>query len=263
MLKQIIKKVFSSFGYSLEKKIVNRMTLEGGLKHIASIWRPDLVIDVGAAFGEFSKKTAKIFSHAQYILCEPLYEYREILERLIDKKGWIYIPKAMGEYEGKIDFFVHKDLVGSSTKREIEGPKVDGEKRTVDITTLDLIGKEYHIEGEILLKIDVQGAELHVLRGANSIIEKCECIILEVSFFKSLITGSDIYEIVCFMKDRGFVVYDITSFLYRPYDGALSQADMIFVKENGVFRQFHGYATPEQRKKQDEKFKKEHKLLLN
>jgi hypothetical protein len=42
--------------------------------------------------------------------------------------------------------------------------------------------------------------------------------------------------------------------MYRPLDGALSQFDLAFVKESGVFRQQHVYATPEQRRAQDARF---------
>jgi hypothetical protein len=53
------------------------------------------------------------------------------------------------------------------------------------------------------------------------------------------------------MKNRGFVAYDISGLQYRPLDNALSQVDIAFVKEDGLFRQRHFYATPEQREAQN------------
>jgi len=44
------------------------------------------------------------------------------------------------------------------------------------------------------------------------------------------------------MKDCGFIIYDIVEPLYRPVDFALWQVDTIFVKKDGKFRQFQGYA---------------------
>jgi hypothetical protein len=55
-------------------------------------------------------------------------------------------------------------------------------------------------------------------------------------------------------KQSGFVAYDIFGFQYRLLDGALNQFDMIFVREDGFFRQSHAYATPEQRQVQDREF---------
>jgi hypothetical protein len=75
--------------------------------------------------------------------------------------------------------------------------------------------------------------------------------------------GADFEEVIEYMKSKGFVCYDILSFLYRPYDGALSQMDVVFVKENGIFRTFLGYATQTQRDKQNLKFKHKIEKILN
>ncbi len=56
------------------------------------------------------------------------------------------------------------------------------------------------------------------------------------------------------MKECGFVCYDIFGFQYRLLDNALSQVDMVFVKEKGLFRSDHSYATREQRAAQDAQF---------
>ncbi|MCH8192053.1 MAG: hypothetical protein IIC80_11965, partial [Chloroflexi bacterium] len=52
---------------------------------------------------------------------------------------------------------------------------------------------------------------------------------------------------VAFMKERGFVAYDIFGHNYRPLDGAMCQIDMAFVKEKSQFRRVHAFATKEQR----------------
>jgi hypothetical protein len=57
-----------------------------------------------------------------------------------------------------------------------------------------------------------------------------------------------------FMKERGFVLYDMLGYSYRLLDGAMSQVDLVFVKENGMFRKNHSYATREQREAQNKMF---------
>jgi hypothetical protein len=74
-------------------------------------------------------------------------------------------------------------------------------------------------------------------------------VILEVTLFGTMIGGPQLADVVAYMKDRGFVVYDAWGFLYRPYDEALAQLDMAFVRQDGVFRKSHVFATPEQRKR--------------
>ena len=106
----------------------------------------------------------------------------------------------------------------------------------------------------ILLKVDVQGAELDVMRGAARILEGCEFVILEVSFFEFFKGGPQFYDVVSFMKARGFIACDIGGLQYRLLDHALSQVDLAFCKQDGLFRQSHVYATPAQRAIQNRQF---------
>jgi hypothetical protein len=88
-----------------------------------------------------------------------------------------------------------------------------------------------------------------VLNGAGKVLKDTEVVILEVSFFKTMTTNPEIYDVAAYMKKRGFLTYDIFLFIYGPLDGALSQIDMVFVKENGFFRQSHAFASPKQRER--------------
>ncbi len=263
-MKKYIKKIFSNFGYDLiNKQASERQSLKGALQQIKKNWTPEVVIDVGAAFGTWTKECYKIFPKAQYLLIEPLTEYNRSLDKLKNEKNNIItINTAANSTTGTVFFNMHKDLVGSSLKNEIEGQEVDGKKIEVKSITLDDACMQNNLSGDFLIKIDVQGAELDVLEGAKNIFDKTECIILEVSLFKSFINGHDLFDIISYMKNIGFVPYDIFGFLYRPYDNALCQVDIVFVKTNSNFRKFQGYASKEQREKQNEKFEKKIDELL-
>ena len=101
--------------------------------------------------------------------------------------------------------------------------------------------------GPYLVKVDVQGAELAVLRGAQKALLHTDVVLLEVSLLGMLLGGPQLFDVVSAMKQFGFVVYDIWGFNYRPFDGALCQIDMAFVREHGPFRKHDVFATPEQR----------------
>jgi len=113
-----------------------------------------------------------------------------------------------------------------------------------------------------LLKLDVQGAELDVLLGAEEILQGAEYILLEVSFFPFFTGGPLFQDILSFMRSRGLVVYDIFDLQYRPLDNALSQADIVFVKEGGLLRRHHFYATREQRERQNTHFELHRRELV-
>jgi hypothetical protein len=82
------------------------------------------------------------------------------------------------------------------------------------------------------LKIDTQGYELQVLAGASKTLEKAQLVILEVALIEINCGGPVLHEVIAYMYVRGFVVYDIVETHRRPLDGALSQVDLLFVRED-------------------------------
>ena len=66
--------------------------------------------------------------------------------------------------------------------------------------------------------------------------------------FEFMQNSPQFHDVIFYMKQRGFVAFDIIPGWNRPLDNALGQVDIIFVKENGSFRQDHVYATVEQLK---------------
>jgi len=64
-----------------------------------------------------------------------------------------------------------------------------------------------------------------------------------------MIGGPELFDVICRMKDLGFVAYDLFGLHYRPLDHALCQVDIIFifVPWHSALRKSRAYATPEQR----------------
>ena len=142
---------------------------------------------------------------------------------------------------------VHTEhLDGSSTLQEQMGAEFDGVARTVKAVTIDKVVADEGLEGPYLLKVDVQGAELEALDGARRVLADTELVLLEVSLFEFLRGSPQFFDVVSYMNDRGFVVYDIYGETSRPLDGALGQCDLAFVKSHGMFRNDHRYATADQ-----------------
>lgn len=262
-LRYIIRKVFNSVGLEIHGRDIlssdknyQRSTLQGVLEQARNVGlSPATVIDVGAAHGTFALQCYSVFSDAKYILVEPLEEYKSFMDEVVGSiPNTEYILAAAHAESGRITINVHPDLVGSSLYLEKEDSNVNGVPRTVQAVSLDSLMEEGRIKPPFLLKIDVQGAELDVLKGAEEVLRNTEYALLEVSFFKFFEDGPQFYDIVVFMNSKGFVAYDIVGLQYRPLDDALSQADVIFVKKEGLFRKHHFYATRAQREKQDERF---------
>jgi FkbM family methyltransferase len=244
------------FGRDKRKR---RDRLSGALDQLDSLgFAPATIFDVGAAYGGFARDCHAAFPLARLVLVEPLAEYGPSLEQTLRTlPGALLVRAAAAASDGELTFNVHGDLVGSSLYLEQEDSTVNGVPRTVPAVTLDGLRVKHGLKAPFLLKADVQGAELDVLAGATETLRESEYVVLEVSFFEFFRGGPLFHEVVAFMQARGFVPYDVFGFQYRPLDGALSQADVAFVRERGPFRQHHFYATREQREQQDRSLRKQ------
>jgi FkbM family methyltransferase len=234
----------------------DRTSLAGSLRQVKALgWAPAACIDLGAAFGHFTQACAAIFPDADYLLVEPLDEYRPFLEAVTAGLPRArYVAVAAAASNGDVTLNVHADLVGSSLLRETEGAATDGVARVLPARTVDELCRTHKLRGPYIVKIDVQGAELTVLEGARDVLRETEYVLLEVSLFRFFVGGPEVADVIAFMREAGFVAYDLFHPIYRPLDDALSQFDLAFVKAAGRFRQHHVYATPDQRSEQNARF---------
>lgn len=247
--KQLVKRLFNVFGLEIHKKhldTIPRASMRGALHQLSGLGlKPQTVIDVGVAYQ--TSELYEEFKDSNILLVEPLIEFEPFLRKICGEYRAQYVLAAAGQTPGVAILNVHNDKFGSSFFKEVEGPSVDGSPRQVPVVTIDQVCFEKDLKGPYLLKVDVQGAELLVLSGAKRTLQETEVVILEVTLFGTMIGGPQLNDIVLQMKELGFVAYDICGFLYRPLDNALCQVDMVFVREQGLFRKSHVYATSEQR----------------
>jgi len=254
-IRRLLNSILGPLGLEIRRvRHGDRDTMRGTLEQAKRLgFQPKTVIDVGAATGTFELYEA--FPKSRHILIEPLEENTPWLNTVVSRlENAECIIAAATERSGTVTINVHPDLDGSSLYLECEDSNVNGVPRVVPAITLDGVCDKRELRGPYLIKVDVQGAELDVLAGASQVLKHTEYVILEVCLFEFFRGGPQLHDIVTFMKERGFVVYDILGHKYRPLDGAMSQVDVAFVKESGQFRKHHFYATREQREAQNERF---------
>jgi hypothetical protein len=97
--------------------------------------------------------------------------------------------------------------------------------------TLDHLLEKRQWSPPLLMKLDVQGFELEILKGGSRALDASEVVILETSILEYNRGGPLFDEVVSFMKRAGFLVYDICGQLRRETDGVLFQTDLVFCKE--------------------------------
>jgi hypothetical protein len=80
-----------------------------------------------------------------------------------------------------------------------------------------------------LLKIDTQGSELDVLRGAAELLARFQAVYCEVSFLELYAGQALASEVVAYLFERGFELSGIYNLQSSPTLGLL-QADMLFTR---------------------------------
>lgn len=199
-------------------------------------FRPGTVIDVG-----FNTGTPGLYDHfsdAKYLMVDPLAESEFFMKHQCSKlKDAAYVVSAAGAQEGELEIKVTPDYGGSSAYL-----KGGNDVRKVPMTTLDIVAKRFGAAGPYLIKVDVQGAELEVLKGATEVLKNTEAIIAEARIFP-FHGAPEIGEVLKFLDTHGFVLYDIFNPTLRPSDGALGQVDIVAVKRDGFFRTATAYRT--------------------
>jgi FkbM family methyltransferase len=195
---------------------------------------PDTIIDVGAYKGEWTRMAHRIYPDAEILAVEPLREKREQLQTLAESVPEVQYEAALLGAETKQNVPFHVNKTVSSVLPESEGTDASRESRT--LTTLDHVTEGSPFSQPDLLKLDVQGYELEVLRGGERILETHppELILMEVSLIEineGAPLGADVVE---FMSRTDYRLYDICSFMRRPYDDALWQIDALFVHEESA-----------------------------
>ncbi|MEP0888015.1 MULTISPECIES: FkbM family methyltransferase [unclassified Leptolyngbya] len=219
---------------------MSRSRIFSGLLHLKQNkgFEPKTVIDVGAALGTFELYDA--FPRARHFMIEPVSENEPYLATLCSKlPNAEYIIAAAASQSGIAELHISPELAHSSvtnvhqTQSQTSPPEpvADPYLRKVPAITVDEICQQYELEPPYLIKLDVDGNEPDVLLGATQALKDTEYLIIEVSLF------GQIHDVIDVMRSQGFVIYDIVDLVYRPTDGALWQADMAFVKEEGLFRQ--------------------------
>ena len=204
---------------------------------------PSTIIDGGAYHGLWTHQAAMLFPGAQFILVEPNPFLKSIIQKNIVPitPSPLIVESALGSASGKANLNLWRSAEsdpGASLLEHVSGPSVQSFE--VNVTTVDEICEEHKLLPD-LIKLDLQGGELAALKGATKALRTCECLVIEFSCLRAYIDRTTPRDLLDFMGDHDYSLYDIVGLADRPYDEALMGGDFIFVKNSSPLRAYLGW----------------------
>lgn len=219
----IARKEFDKFAYQYAFAPNMRLALEAAKSRGLDA---EIIVDVGAFEGNWSRMVNEIWPQSEITMIEANNEKAPILEPVARQLGARLEFALLGATSNQqVDFYVMES--GSSVFEE----RSNFERRKIakNMKTLDEVLKGTRPVD--LLKLDTQGFELEILKGATNTLATTHAVLMEVSLIEINKGAPLLHDVVPFMKERGFVSYDIPEIHRRQLDGAMNQVDILFVRE--------------------------------
>ena len=229
-IKKLIKCILNlQYIRSYVKGVSPLFELSKLLKKINTI---ETLIDVGSNKGQFILITKKFFPNISIHSFEPLNEELSIQKSILKNNNIYYYNLALGNEENEDNIYITKRKDSSSLLK----PKIGiseiyktNEIRKIKISTIDKIFLNKNLKKPILLKLDVQGYEMNVLRGSNQYLRNIDYIICEISY-------SDVYEkqamsdeIINHLNTNNFEIFERCN--KTKFKGKYFQEDILFKKK--------------------------------
>jgi FkbM family methyltransferase len=207
------------------------------LKRVLSEGRAT-VIDIGVADGTPDLYSAFPAPAYAYLLVEANPLYAEDLKRLGNMLSAKTESVFCGDHDGEESFAPKKGKDAGKASKYSRRNAQDEERVNIPCFTLDTLAKKHSLSAPFIIKVDVEGAELDVLRGATTTLSKTEAVIIEAPVVLRKEGASSFGEIVRFLHERGFAVFDIAEMSYHQKSGFLNLTNIIFVRtDNRVWRE--------------------------
>lgn len=223
----LIKKVIPFYFKRKIKENLGVPSLHWSLENIRRIgFAPHFVIDGGAYEGFWTKDFLEVFPQASILMLEAQEGKKEKLEKIsADHPNVQFHIGLLSDEDGKILGFSENETASH----------ISANGKLIKSETLDAIIERGNFPLPDFIKLDLQGYEYEVLKGSRQSLAHAEFCLLEVSLLDLGDSTPLILEMMKFMSDKGFQAYDICSFIRRPYDKALWQIDLMFIKSNSKF----------------------------
>lgn len=236
-IKNIIRYAFNRFGYDIVRvpspprnTLVEQLVARG----------ISVVLDVGANIGQFGVLLRRSGYRNRIVSFEPVSASFSLLKaRAAAEQQWKAVKVALGASSKRLRINISRNSVSSSI-RELEQKTLLSEpevqyvhSEVVAIEPLDnLFAQFVTMSDRSFLKVDVQGYENELFKGARQSLACIEGVFVECSL-SSLYKGEWLFpDVLAFFSSQGFFLSSIEPEFSDPETGELLQVNTLFWRNN-------------------------------
>ena len=197
----------------------------------------DVLLDVGANDGDYAREIRDAGYAGRIVSFEPASATFARLSRAAARDpAWEAVQLGVGEANGHLDLSVSAIDVYSSFKQpsafgnEAAGARAVASERVEVVRLDDYLQVHSHLLSRTYLKIDTQGFEAEVLRGAGDALDRFVAVQAELGLVALYEGQMDWLEVVTWMRGRGFEVATMVCNAADRPRGKAIEYDIVFTR---------------------------------
>jgi FkbM family methyltransferase len=232
-----VRRAADALSFAAGRRGIRRGVLPSHV-HQATLRRttPDVVVDAGANRGQFSLDVVRALPSAVVHAFEPLRSEADVFEAVFAAQPNVTLHRlGLWSEAGSMAMHVSASPDSSSllpigaTQSEIfPGTHGVGED-DVEVVRLDEVMSAHDLGPRALLKIDVQGSELEVLRGAGELLRTFQWVYTELSLVQFYVGQPTAGAVIAHLVESSFELVDVT--IATRHRGRAVQVDALFERQ--------------------------------
>lgn len=199
-------------------------------------FEPKVIYDIGAHQGSWTAQCQQVYPQAKYYLFEANLNKKKVIPDAIFEVLSDTDYKEIVYYKTKTPCDTGNSIYRENTKYFDDENSIKEERTT---RTVDSLAEERKLPMPDFVKLDTQGSELNILKGAVKTFKNVQVIMLEISLHEYNEDVPKLDSVVAFMRKYGFIMFDIVDLHY--VDDVLIQIDAMFCPKDSDFivKKFH------------------------
>ena len=199
--------------------------------------KPIAVLDVGANIGQYARRVRSAGYAGIIFSFEALdTAHRRLVATARPDHNWIVAPRAaIASHSGFVDINISGNSVSSSVLSLTSllrdaAPAVAYVGRQVQTPCIRLDSVSgLPQQGALFLKVDTQGYELEVLRGAEGLLPRISAMQLELSLIPLYEGAPVMTDVLRYLESHGYELFQLVPGLRDERNGRLLQAEGFFL----------------------------------